>query len=112
MSPFPTNEAALLALVGDDLTLLNRKQHAAFQGVSVSTDKRAEAEDPDHTKKIQVSPNRIGFITREARAYRLLSIAKDMYLEGDRVERAIRLLRGVIHRRVLEDDTPEAADAA
>ena len=111
MSPFPKNQAELLALVGNDLTLLNRKEHAAFQGVSVSTDKRLEAEDLDHPKKIRVSPNRIGFVTREARAYRLLQLAKVMYLEGDRVECAIRLLRGIIHRQVFEDDAPEATAA-
>ncbi len=108
---FPRNEAELREEVGDSLRVLSRKEFSKdLLGVSNSTGKRREKDDPDHPKYIEVSPNRVGVIERHGRAYVLLRFAKLLELEGRQVGWAIRILRGIIHGEALQD--PPEADAA
>jgi len=109
---FPRNEAELLEQIGPSLRILSRKEFSeGLLGVSPSTDKRLEKEDPDHPKFLEMSPNRVGVIERHGRAYVLLRFMKLLALEGKQVDWTIRLLRRVIHGQDLIDE-PEEADAA
>lgn len=109
---FPRNEAELLALVGNSLRVLSRKEFCKeLLGLSESSDKRGEKEDPDHPKFMEMSPNRKGVIERDGRAYVLLKRARALALQGEQVDWAIRVLRGIIHGEVFKDASAAAEEA-
>ena len=54
------------------------KDLADRRTTSVSTEKRRVKRDPRHPRKVQISPNRVGFVEAECDAYDELLVAEQV----------------------------------